>query len=405
MNTSAEVKSATTRIAKSDHLNLPFFSAEHQTLAHELSAWCARQKVDESDDRRACQEWVRLLGNAGWLKYCVPAQFGGALAAMDSRALVILRETLAFYSPLADFAFAMQGLGSGAITLAGTPAQQAAYLPAVARGDKIAAFALSEPDAGSDAAAMQMTAVVDAAGQFALNGTKTWISNGGIADYYCLFAKTDASAGTRGISAFIVDANTQGLDTSSHIQVMAPHPLATLQFTNCKVPASALLGESNGGFKLAMQTLDIFRASVAGAALGMARRALAEAVGYAQTRPMFGQRLADFQLTQAKLGDMAALIDAGALLTYRAAWMRDALGTASPATAQKYTAAAAMAKMTATENSQKVIDMALQMHGGMGVKVGTKVESLYRDIRSLRIYEGATEVQQLIIGKSVLKNS
>ncbi len=405
MNTSAEVKPATTRIAKSDHLNLPFFSAEHQTLAHELSAWCARQKVDESDDRRACQEWVRLLGNAGWLKYCVPAQFGGALAAMDSRALVILRETLAFYSPLADFAFAMQGLGSGAITLAGTPAQQAAYLPAVARGDKIAAFALSEPDAGSDAAAMQMTAVVDAAGQFALNGTKTWISNGGIADYYCLFAKTDASAGTRGISAFIVDANTQGLDTSSHIQVMAPHPLATLQFTNCKVPASALLGESNGGFKLAMQTLDIFRASVAGAALGMARRALAEAVGYARTRPMFGQRLADFQLTQAKLGDMAALIDAGALLTYRAAWMRDALGTASPDTAQKYTAAAAMAKMTATENSQKVIDMALQMHGGMGVKVGTKVESLYRDIRSLRIYEGATEVQQLIIGKSVLKNS
>ncbi len=405
MNPSADLNPATATQAKIDHLQLPFFTPEHQALAHDLSAWCAKQTVNEADDRRACQEWVRLLGDAGWLKYCVPAQFGGALPAMDSRALVILRETLAFYSPLADFAFAMQGLGSGAITLAGAPAQQAAYLPAVARGDKIAAFALSEPDAGSDAGAMQMTAVFDTAGQVTLNGSKTWISNGGIADYYCLFAKTDATAGTRGISAFIVDANTQGLDATQHIQVMAPHPLATLQFTDCKIPASALLGELNGGFKLAMQTLDIFRASVAGAALGMARRALTEAIAYAKQRPLFGQRLADFQLTQAKLGDMAALVDAGAMLTYRAAWMRDALGTATPATAQKYTAAAAMAKMTATENAQKVIDMALQMHGGMGVKVGTKVESLYRDIRSLRIYEGATEVQQLIIGKSVLKNS
>ena len=257
---------------------------------------------------------------------------------------------------------------------------------------------------------MKMEAAQDhstgSAGQFDtynLNGSKTWISNGGIADYYCVFAKTDPQAGTRGITAFIVDADTPGLDTSEHIEVMAPHPLATLKFTDCRIPATAQLGELNAGFKLAMQTLDIFRASVAGAALGMARRALGEAVAYAKQRPMFGQRLADFQLTQAKLGEMAALTDAGALLTYRAAWMRDSIGTASPADAQKYTAAAAMAKMTATENAQRVIDMALQMHGGMGVKVGTKVESLYRDIRSLRIYEGATEVQQLIIGKSVLK--
>ena len=434
------------------HLNLPFFNAEHQTLASELATWVQQQTVDEHDDRRACREWVRLLGDAGWLKYCVPAEFGGALPKLDSRALVILRETLAFHSPLADFAFAMQGLGSGAITLAGTPAQQAAYLPHVASGRKIAAFALSEADAGSDAGAMKTVAnyvgstgtsgtiscengskacAAERSGQvkeetaqragdtkqnalphrlvedgfYSLSGSKTWISNGGLADYYCVFAKTDPQAGTRGITPFIVDANTPGLDASEHIEVMAPHPLATLKFTDCRVPATAMLGELNGGFKLAMQTLDIFRASVAGAALGMARRAPAEAVSYAKARPMFGQRVSDFQLTQAKLGEMAALIDAGAMLTYRAAWMRDAMGTATPATAQAYTAAAAMAKMTATENASRVIDMALQMHGGMGVKVGTRVEHLYRDIRSLRIYEGATEVQQLIIGKSVLKAS
>ena len=401
--------------APTAHLNLPFFDAAHQTLAAELAAWVPQQTVDERDDRRACKEWVSLLGDAGWLRYCVPAEFGGALAQLDSRALVILRETLAYHSPLADFAFAMQGLGSGAITLAGTPDQQATYLPAVAQGDIIAAFALSEADAGSDAGAMKTradyTGLAGATGQndpqlaeITLNGSKTWISNGGIADFYCVFAKTDPQAGTRGITAFIVDAMTPGLDASEHIEVMAPHPLATLQFTDCRIAAGAQLGEWNGGFKLAMRTLDIFRASVAGAALGMARRALAEALAYAKNRPMFGQRLADFQLTQAKLGEMAALIDAAALLTYRAAWLRDCVGLETPAKAQAYTAAAAMAKMTATENAQRVIDMALQMHGGMGVKVGTKVESLYRDIRSLRIYEGATEVQQLIIGKSVLKS-
>ena len=392
-------------MAPTDHLALPFFDAAHRSLGSALAAWVPQQQIDEQDDRAACRAWVRALGDAGWLRYCVPAAFGGALAQLDSRALVVLRETLAYHSPLADFAFAMQGLGSGAITLAGSPAQQAAYLPAVARGDKIAAFALSEPDAGSDAGAMKTVASQThaAAAGFVLDGSKTWISNGGIADYYCVFAKTAPEAGTRGISAFIVDASTPGLDASEHIAVMAPHPLATLRFAQCQLPAHALLGELHGGFKLAMRTLDIFRASVAAAALGMARRALAEAVAYARERPMFGQRLADFQLTQAKLGEMAALVDAAALLTYRAAWLRDCVGTESAAQAQAYTAAAAMAKMTATENAQRVIDMALQMHGGMGVKVGTKVESLYRDIRSLRIYEGATEVQQLIIGKSVLK--
>lgn len=391
--------------ADTRHLALPFFDDTHRALGEQLANWAPDQQVDESDDRRACKEWVRLLGDGGWLRYCVPAgadgALGGALEKLDSRALVILRETLAFHSPLADFAFAMQGLGSGAITLAGTPEQQAAYLPAVARGDKIAAFALSEPDAGSDAGAMTTSA--DAVeGGWALNGSKTWISNGGIADFYVTFAKTDRDAGTRGITAFIVDANTSGLDSSEHIAVMAPHPLATLNFAHCRVPDSAQLGALHGGFKLAMQTLDIFRASVAAAALGMARRALFEAVRFSRERKMFGQTLADFQLTQAKIGEMAALIDAAALLTYRAAWLRD--DSEASGTGKRVTAEAAMAKMTATENAQRVIDMALQMHGGLGVKVGTKVESLYRDIRSLRIYEGATEVQQLIIGKAVLQS-
>ena len=387
------------------HLNLPFFDVVHRDLGARLVDWVAQQKVDETDDRKACREWVQLLGDGGWLRYCVPTgpdgSLGGALAKLDSRALVVLRETLAFYSPLGDFAFAMQGLGSGAITLGGTADQQAAYLPQVASGKKIAAFALSEADAGSDAGAMQTSATRTAEG-WLINGSKTWISNGGIADFYVTFVKTEVDAGTRGITPFIVDASTPGLDSSEHIAVMAPHPLATLKFDNCLVLEGSQLGELNHGFKLAMQTLDIFRASVAGAALGMARRALAEAVAYSQQRKMFGQKLADFQLTQAKIGEMAALVDAAALLTYRAAWLRDE-GERTGQTA-RVTAEAAMAKMTATENAQRVIDMALQMHGGLGVKVGTKVESLYRDIRSLRIYEGATEVQQLIIGKAVLKS-
>jgi len=382
------------------HLALPFFDEAHRALAGGLVPWAAAQQVDETDDRAACREWVRRLGAAGWLRYCVPAAHGGALQALDSRALVLLRETLAYHSPLADFAFAMQGLGSGAVTLAGSAAQQARYLPGVARGNLIAAFALSEPEAGSDVGAMQTVAASASGagdgGTFSLNGTKTWISNGGIADFYCVFAKTDPAGGTRGISAFVVDAATPGLDASQSIHVMAPHPLATLRFTDCAVPANALLGELHGGFKLAMRTLDIFRASVAAAALGMARRALAEAVHHARQRRMFGQTLADFQLTQAKLGEMAALVDAAALLTYRAAWLRD--------TGQdRVTSEAAMAKMAATENAQRVIDMALQLHGGRGVELGSKVEALYRDIRALRIYEGATEVQQLIIGKAVLQ--
>ncbi|TAG82758.1 MAG: acyl-CoA dehydrogenase [Betaproteobacteria bacterium] len=380
--------------AATDHLGLPFFDNAHREIGNCLADWLPKQSIDEADDRRACRDWVSLLGKNQWLRYCVAKRDGGMLDQLDSRALVILRENLAFHSPLADFAFAMQGLGSGAITLAGTGEQRAKYLPAVARGAKIAAFALSEPDAGSDVAAMATTAVETANG-YVLNGTKTWISNGGLADFYCAFAKTNPEAGSRGITAFIVDAKTPGLDDSAHIHVMAPHPLATLKFENCVVPKTALLGSVDGGFKLAMQTLDIFRASVAAAALGMARRALHEAIAWSTTRKMFKQTLADFQLTQAKLGEMATLIDAAALLTYRAAWLRDKQDA-------RTTKEAAMAKMTATENAQRVIDMALQMHGGRGVEVGAVVEHLYRDIRSLRIYEGATEVQQLIVGKAML---
>jgi acyl-CoA dehydrogenase len=380
--------------APTDHLSLPFFDTTHQEIGNCLADWMPKQSVDERDDRQACRDWVLLLGRNQWLRYCVPAAHGGALAKLDSRALVVLRETLAFHSPLADFAFAMQGLGSGAITLGGTPAQQARYLPAVASGEMIAAFALSEVNAGSDVAAMSTSAVQSKTG-WMLDGEKTWTSNGDLADFYCVFAKTDADAGVRGISVFIVDKNIAGFDTSDHIQVMAPHPLATIKFAQCQLNSDALLGSVNNGFKLAMQTLDIFRASVAGAALGMARRAFAEAVTHAKQRKMFGQTLADFQLTQAKIGEMKALLDAAALLTYRAAWMRDVQGV-------RTTAEAAMAKMTATENAQRIIDMSLQLHGGNGVRVGSKIESLYRDIRALRIYEGATEVQQLIVGKAAL---
>jgi acyl-CoA dehydrogenase len=338
---------------------------------------------------------VRSLGAGGWLRYCVPAAHGGALAALDSRALCIARETLAYHDGLADFAFAMQGLGSGAITLAGSDAQKARWLPAVAQGTAIAAFALSEPDAGSDVAAMTMRAARDG-GNWVLDGCKTWISNGGIADFYCVFARTGDATGTRGISAFVVPAGAPGLTVAERIEVIAPHPLARLEFAACRVPAEALLGTAGEGFKLAMRTLDIFRASVAAAALGFARRALDETLGRAQERRMFGGTLADLPLAQAKLAEMATAIDTAALLTYRAAWLRDVSGA-------RTTKEAAMAKWTATESAQQVIDSAVQLFGGLGVTRGQVVERLYREIRALRIYEGATEVQKLIVARELLR--
>lgn len=383
-------------MSRTAHLDLPFFDDAHRDLARALDAWagvaCAR--VDHADTDAACRALVAALGEAGVLRHCVPAAFGGAREALDSRALVVCRETLARHDGLADFAFAMQGLGSGPITLAGSTALQQAVLPRVARGECITAFALSEPGAGSDVAAIACAARDDG-DAWVLDGEKTWISNGGIADVYCVFARTGAQPGTRGISAFVVDAGTPGFEIAERIDVIAPHPLARLRFSGCRIPKDRLLGAPGEGFKLAMRTLDIFRASVAGAALGFARRALDEALAHAQGRAMFGQRLADFQLTQAALGDMAADVDAAALLTYRAAWLRDVRGL-------RTTREAAMAKMVATEHAQRVIDRALQMHGGLGVRVGSVVESLYREIRALRIYEGATEVQRLIIGRDLL---
>jgi len=383
-------------VTRLDHLALPFFDDGHRALAADLDTWAAQhlQAVDHHDTDRACRELVAALGAAGFLRHCVPAAHGGASPDLDSRALVVCRETLARHDGLADFAFAMQGLGSGPVTLAGSEALKAAVLPRVARGEWISAFALSEPEAGSDVAAIACTAREDG-DAYVLDGEKTWISNGGIADIYCVFARTGEAPGTRGLSALLVHAGTPGLEIAERIEVIAPHPLARLRFSGCRVPRTHLLGAPGEGFKLAMRTLDIFRASVAAAALGFARRALDEALAHAKGRRMFGQHLADFQLTQATLGDMAAEIDAAALLTYRAAWQRDVQR-------QRTTRAAAMAKLVATESAQRVIDRALQLHGGRGVQVGTVVESLYREIRALRIYEGATEVQRLIIGRDLL---
>ena len=377
-------------------LEWPFFDDAHRRLAAELVGWAAAElrATGHDDVDAACRDLVRRLGAAGWLRYCVPAADGGALPELDSRALCLARETLAYADGLADFAFAMQGLGSGPITLAGTAAQRARWLPRVARGEAIAAFALSEPEAGSDVAALTTSARRDG-DAWILDGTKTWISNGGIADFYCVFARAPATAGTRGISAFVVPADARGLRIAERIDVIAPHPLARLEFEACRVPADALLGAEGEGFRLAMRTLDVFRASVAAAAIGFARRALDEAVDHARERTMFGGRQADLQLTQASLGEMATAVDAAALLTYRAAWRRDVQKL-------RATREAAMAKMAATESAQRVIDAAVQLKGGRGVARGETVERLYREIRALRIYEGATEVQKLIVGRDVL---
>jgi acyl-CoA dehydrogenase len=380
------------------YLQWPFFEPRHAELAQALDAWAAAHVPhDHGPDVDAeCVALVRSLGAAGWLRHAVAGQdVGGAADTIDTRAICLIRETLARHSGLADFAFAMQGLGSGAISLHGSPEQRQRYLGRVASGQAIAAFALSEPEAGSDVAAMACAARQEG-DDFVLDGEKTWISNGGIADFYLVFARTGEAPGARGISAFIVDAGTPGLEIAERIDVIAPHPLARLRFTNCRLPASQRVGAAGEGFKVAMRTLDVFRTSVAAASLGFARRALDEALHRATTRRMFQGVLADFQLTQAKLAQMATAIDSAALLTYRAAWQRDQ--------GRNVTLEAAMAKMTATENAQQVIDAAVQMWGGLGVVSGQPVERLYREIRALRIYEGATEVQQLIIARELLKD-
>jgi acyl-CoA dehydrogenase len=378
-------------------LDWPFFEPRHREVCEALDRfvmWGGLDAVDHSDVDAACRKLVRAMGAAKLLD-CAVATPEGDVTSIDSRSICLSRETLAYADGLADFAFAMQGLGSGAIALAGTPELRNSVLPKVRSGEWLAAFALSEKEAGSDVAAMACTAREDG-DSYVLDGEKTWISNGGIADVYTLFARTGDAPGARGISAFVVFPDDPGFRVAERIDIIAPHPLATLRLDNCRIPASRRLGPSGGGFKIAMQTLDIFRASVAAAALGFARRALEEARLHAQSRRMFGGTLFDLQLTQAALGDMATETDAAALLTYRAAWRRDVQKL--PTTRE-----AAMAKLAATETAQRVVDHAVQMFGGRGVSKGEIVESLYREVRALRIYEGASEVQKLIVARELAK--
>lgn len=376
-------------------LEWPFFEDRHRDFARRLDDWAARHvsplATHHGDVDAACRALVAQLGADGWLGVAVPEDVATPL---DVRMLCLARDILARHAGLADFAFAMQGLGTGAITLSGSETLRKRYLPPVRSGTHIAAFALSEPQSGSDVAALTTTATRVGSG-WRLDGEKTWISNGGIAHHYVVFARSGEAPGSRGLTAFVVDAGTPGLRVAERINVIAPHPLATLRFENCAVPDENRLGEPGKGFGVAMATLDIFRPTVGAAALGFARRALDEAVRHATRRKMFGATLAAQQITQAKLADMATSVDASALLVYRAAWVRDVFR-------RRITREAAMAKLHATESAQQVIDAAVQMFGGLGVKTGSVVESLYREIRALRIYEGASEVQKLIIARDLL---
>jgi acyl-CoA dehydrogenase len=378
-------------------LSLPFFDDDHRRFAEALGRWADAMlpSLPHDDVEEACRARVTALGEAGLLRAVVPLSQGGLHPVLDVRTLCLAREILAFRDGLADFAFAMQGLGTGSITLFGTEDLKRKYLPPVREGKAIAAFALSEPEAGSDVAALAMTAKPDGA-YFRLEGEKTWISNGGIADHYVVFARTGEAPGAKGLSAFVVDGLAPGLSVAERIEVIAPHPLARLKFDGVRVPVTHRLGKPGEGFKVAMATLDIFRATVGAAALGFARRALHETVEHAATRKLFGAPLADLQMTQATIADSATEVDAAALLVYRAAWTKDQ-------GAQRVTRESAMAKMFATEAAQRVIDRAVQLHGGAGVTKGVKVEELYREIRALRIYEGATEVQKIVIAREALK--
>jgi acyl-CoA dehydrogenase len=377
----------------------PFFEDRHRQFAGELTAWAEGEihpLVDHHDVDASCRRLVRRLGEAGWLRAAVPQAYGGLYPGFDVRTLCLARETLAYQDGLADFAFAMQGLGTGPVTLFGSDAMKQRYLPPVACGEALAAFALSEPEAGSDVAAMSTTATPDGPDHVRIDGVKTWISNGGIADHYVVFARSGEAPGARGLSAYMVDADTPGLAIENRIDVIAPHPLATLRFDACRVPLSHRIGGPGEGFKVAMATLDVFRSTVGAAALGFARRALDEALRHASSRRLFGAPLADLQMTQGALAEMATAVDAAALLVYRSAWTKDG-------GAARVTREAAMAKMQATEAAQGVIDKAVQIFGGLGVTKGVKVEELYREIRALRIYEGATEVQKIVIARELVK--
>jgi acyl-CoA dehydrogenase len=380
-------------------LSWPFFDDGHRRFAESMSRWAdaTLPALPHDDIDQACRARVKALGDAGFLKAVVPAEHGGLHPRLDVRTLCLAREILAFRDGLADFAFAMQGLGTASISLYGSAELKARYLPRVREGKAIAAFALSEPEAGSDVAAMATTAKPDGPAHVRIDGAKTWISNGGIADHYVLFVRTGEGPGAKGLSAFVVDADTRGLEIAERIEVIAPHPLATLRFDGMRVPLANRLGGPGDGFKVAMATLDVFRSTVGAAALGFARRALHETIERAATRKLFGAPLGELQMTQAAIADSASDVDSSALLIYRAAWTKDQ-------GAARVTREAAMAKMVATEAAQRVIDRAVQLHGGFGVTKGVKVEELYREVRALRIYEGATEVQKIVIARELLKN-
>lgn len=381
-------------MADTSFLTWPFFDDHHRALGANLDGWAKQHlaDIDHSDTDTACRTLVAALGRDGWLKHAAVDPTGAA--KLDVRSLCLIRETLARHDGLADFSFAMQGLGTGAISLFGTDAQKADWLPKIRNGTAISAFALTEPQSGSDVANSTMTATLDG-DSYVLNGDKTWISNGGIADVYTVFARTGEAPGARGLSAFIVPADTAGLEVIERLDTIAPHPLATLRFSDCRVPTSALIGTSGAGFKIAMSVLDVFRATVAAAALGFARRALDEAVARVTTRHVQGAPLFELQMVQGHIADMAVDIDASALLIYRAAWAKD---NGAP----RVTREAAMAKLFSTDQAQKVIDRSVQLHGGDGVKSGETVEKLYREIRALRIYEGASDVQRVIIARQTV---
>ena len=388
-------------MADRSYLDWPFFEDRHRKLAKELDDWCRQTKwphhgdsVDATD--KACRQRVQLLAEGGWLRWCVPMEYGGEHESLDVRSLCLIRETLARYDALADFSFAMQGLGSGALSLYGNPEQKQNILEEVSAGRMIAGFALSEPDAGSDVAAMSSKAFSTTEG-WKVNGEKSWISNGGIADYYTLFAKTSDQPGSGGISAFLLEADNPGLSIAERQEVMAPHPLARLQLKDAELSRQALLGEEGKGFGIAMATLNIFRPTVGAAALGFARRALDEILHYSGDRKMYGQTMQNMPVVRSHLGEMDLEIDASALLVYRAAWAHDQ-------NQGRITREASMAKLYATEKAQQVIDTAVQLFGARGVEKGNPVESLYREIRALRIYEGASEVHQQILGDQAIRS-
>ena len=382
-------------MADRSFLDWPFFDDRHRALADEVEAWAVKNlaHVDHTNTDAACQALVSALGEAGFLKLSAVDPENDA-SKIDVRSLCIMRETLARHDGLSDFAFAMQGLGTGAISLFGTAAQKAEWLTKTRAGKALSAFALSEPASGSDVANMAMTARRDG-DAYVLDGEKTWISNGGIADVYTVFARTGEAPGAKGLSCFIVPADTPGLRVAERIDVVAPHPLARLAFEGARVPASALVGKPGDGFRIAMSVLDVFRSTVAAAALGFARRALDESLKRASGRQLFGAPLFDLQMVQGHIADMALDIDAAALLVYRAGWLKDS-------GAPRVTREAAMAKLFATDRAQEVIDKAVQLHGGDGVRKGHIIESLYREIRALRIYEGASDVQKVVIARQTL---